>query len=375
MNTKAMMGWTALYLAVLVGVVLAIFANSGSVPKEGFATASTPTPVCDPTLGVCAVLEKDQGKVVVSAEDGTPLTITTDYGSGMETDHLILANKWRLGETYGDDWLRMYNVENNDYYGGFATHRLWSDQATYNWGYNFFRGGESEWNPYGWQTHFPWPGDNRVYIRGDTEIRGNTNNIGDLHIGRDLSVQHDVDIRNNMNVQGKLFFKNGDPEQDYPHWTQPWWLWNVDIYGNNSDNYSITKETPGPNSSFLKIEINDDPDESVQIWGDACRTTGCYGTGVPRHSFVANGDAWHAGRLCLGSTCIDENDLRMFIRHGDELTLRASMVDGDLHRLQSTAGQGSAQFANHNRGPWERMIIEKCAFGGIGDNQSCWGAV
>jgi hypothetical protein len=53
---------------------------------------------------------------------------------------------------------------------------------------NRFKGGVSRHNPGGWQTHFPWPGDNKNYIRGDTEIRGDTNNIGDLNVGGQLVV-------------------------------------------------------------------------------------------------------------------------------------------------------------------------------------------
>ncbi len=50
------------------------------------------------------------------------------------------------------------------------------------------RGGYSEHNP-SWSTFLPYAGDNKNYIRGDTEIRGNTSNIGDLNVGRKLCVK------------------------------------------------------------------------------------------------------------------------------------------------------------------------------------------
>ena len=40
------------------------------------------------------------------------------------------------------------------------------------------KGGESIHNPKNYWTHFPWNGDDKNYIRGDTEIRGNVTNIG-----------------------------------------------------------------------------------------------------------------------------------------------------------------------------------------------------
>ena len=45
------------------------------------------------------------------------------------------------------------------------------------------KGGKSVHNPKNYWTHFPWIGDGKNYIRGDTEIRGNVNNIGDLTVG------------------------------------------------------------------------------------------------------------------------------------------------------------------------------------------------
>jgi hypothetical protein len=51
-----------------------------------------------------------------------------------------------------------------------------------------FKGGSSVHNPDNWQTHFPWAGDNKNYIRGDTELRGNLNNIGDIDVGGKLRV-------------------------------------------------------------------------------------------------------------------------------------------------------------------------------------------
>lgn len=119
------------------------------------------------------------------------------------------------------------------------------------------KGGKSVHNPQGWGTHFPWSGDGKNYIRGDTEMRGNTNNIGDINVG---------------------------------------------------------------------------------------------------------------GKLCIGSTCITENDLKQFVKHSDKITIRST--HHNKFRLQDNGS--NALFANANRGGWEQFILEKCGQPGIWDNQQCW---
>jgi len=51
----------------------------------------------------------------------------------------------------------------------------------------YTKGGDSSVNPEKWDTHFAWAGDNKNYIRGDTEIKGHTHNIGDMNIDGNLS--------------------------------------------------------------------------------------------------------------------------------------------------------------------------------------------
>jgi hypothetical protein len=52
----------------------------------------------------------------------------------IKTDILQLGNKWRLsaiGDAHGnDDWLRLFDIGNNGYYGGLAAGRLWSISGT-----------------------------------------------------------------------------------------------------------------------------------------------------------------------------------------------------------------------------------------------------
>ena len=66
--------------------------------------------------------------------------------------------------------------------------------------------------------------------------------------------------------------------------------------------------------SSLRLTINDEADESFEIWGDSCRTTGCGGPGVMKHKFGATGDAQHNGKvianeLCIGNICLNASDI------------------------------------------------------------------
>ena len=57
------------------------------------------------------------------------------------------------------------------------------------------------------------------------------------------------------------------------------------------------------------------------------------------------------------------------IKHGDVITIRSQAHQ--THRLQDH-GDLYARFQNKNRGQWEQLLVEKCGFPGIGDNQECW---
>ncbi len=104
-----------------------------------------------------------------------------------------------------DTWLTFFDKANQ---GGIKTANLYSrDGASLNGntqikgvanvdGNMYMTGGASEHNPGHWQTHFPWKGDNKNYIRGDTELRGNNTNIGDLTVNRNLNVEGKTSLTN-----------------------------------------------------------------------------------------------------------------------------------------------------------------------------------
>jgi hypothetical protein len=198
-------------------------------------------------------------------------------------DAVTLGDKFRfsgVGDAHAnDDWLRMFNKQGTGYNGGIAMSKLWVGNSTYLNGDTNLRGGTSVHNPKNWQTHLPWAGDNKNYIRGDTEIRGNTNNIGDLYVG------------------GKVHFY-GDPAKTGG--------WNS---GDNSDPYYLQKIHTGPDQSHLRLTLNDNADESLQIWGNSCGSPGgCGGPGQLAHKFQADGTVYAKGSAFIGDNLILGSD-------------------------------------------------------------------
>lgn len=232
-----------------------------------------------------------------SGSPNLELLSTVMATNGMTVKNTTTTDKLQLGDKFlmsgvgdahaNDDWLRLFGKDGKNYYGGLAAGKLWAGKNAYLMGSTEshgnlnIRGGTSEHNPNGWWTHFPWAGDNKNYIRGDTEIRGNTNNIGDLNVGR------------NANVQGRLHFSDPSMSKGF----NP---------ANSSDSYYLEKKVVSPNASHLRLTLKDDNDESMQIWGGSCAAGKCEGDGTMKHKFDAMGNAQHAGMLKVNRTDADK---------------------------------------------------------------------
>lgn len=226
----------------------------------------------------------------VMATNGLTVKNTT------KTDKLQLGDKFLLsgvGDAHANDtWLRVFGKDGKGYYGGIAMNKLWtSSEASLGGATNIrgnlnIRGGTSEHNPKKWGTHFPYAGNNKNYIRGDTEIRGNTNNIGDLNVGR------------NANVQGRLHFS--DPQYNKAGSTV-----------NSSDSYFLQKVVTSPDVSSLRLTVNDNANESMEIWGNSCAAGQCSGPGTMRHKFDAAGNAIHTGALTANGSVRANNGITM----------------------------------------------------------------
>jgi hypothetical protein len=112
-------------------------------------------------------------------------------------------------------------------------------------------------------------------------------------------------VDGSYNVQNKLFFK--DPSYSTKANDT-----------NNSDAYYMEKVIDGGNASSLRMTINDDADESFQIWGNSCATGDCGNGGTLQHKFQANGDAVHMGKLYVQKTTNSESEPIADFRHGNK---------------------------------------------------------
>jgi hypothetical protein len=101
-------------------------------------------------------------------------------------------------------------------------------------------------------------------------------------------VRDHLTVGGDVNVQKRLFFS--DPSMST----------GGDWNNNSSDPYFLEKRSTGANQSSLRMTINDDADETFQIWGNSCGVGNCGGEGAMQHSFKADGTAEHRGYMYLG---------------------------------------------------------------------------
>ena len=140
------------------------------------------------------------------------------------------------------------------------------------------------------------------YIKGQPDAAkqfGNTRGTLGMHIHQDDDFQiyssgwnplfgvkggsGDVKVKGAMNVNGpmtvnKMTFLKKDNSGD-------------------NDPYYLEKIGSGADNHHLRLTINDNEDESFQIWGNSCAAGNCGGEGKLAHKFVANGNAEMTGKL------------------------------------------------------------------------------
>ena len=142
--------------------------------------------------------------------------------------------------------------------------------------------------------------DSNISSKGNISSDSNISSKGDISsdnsiIANDFKLKNGESIVNNTNKdveikKGKKLFFSGDDNDPYY----------LEKIGNTDSNH-------------LRLTINDNSNESLQIWGNSCGTTGCSGEGIMQHKFDTSGTAYHKNKLCIGDTCIDEEQLKKVI--------------------------------------------------------------
>jgi F0F1-type ATP synthase membrane subunit b/b' len=100
--------------------------------------------------------------------------------------------------------------------------------------------------------------------------------VGDKITANNANIIQNTEV-NDVDLKGTLWFGKND---------------------GSSDPYSLRKISKD-NVSSLRFTINDDADESVEIWGHSCASGDCSSAGTLKHKFSATGDAQHEGNLLV----------------------------------------------------------------------------
>jgi hypothetical protein len=246
-----------------------------------------------------------------------------DIGKKINTTELK-TGLLKLGEKYslsgvGDntEWLKLFDKDGGDYYGGMAMKNLWTrDNAFLNGtttisgslnaqGNSAFKGGKSEMNPDKLGSYFPYL-DGFNYIRGDTEIKGHVNNLGSMKTDR-LKVNHgmggwtDNSVLTTYAPGGKIgaSFMGDKYASHFPYdgsvYIRPGNDGKGIMIGDMGAPYIQLRDSWFPNK-VGDVIINPSTGGKVVI-GQGTTAVNVEGTlGV-------------ANKLCLGDVCIDKNDL------------------------------------------------------------------
>ncbi len=185
-----------------------VLRGASTVPGYNISRGATPSTVNH--LVISAPNEANAGINLMSSDNRSRVFVDTSSGQvnvagNLKTNSLQLGDKWKIsgvGDAQGNDgWLRFFDKNGVDFYGGLAAGNIWSKNGASLGGETTMNnatvtgefkvsGGLSEHNILKAPTQFASGTKKMNFIRGDTEIIGNTSNIGDLNVGRTLNVNN-----------------------------------------------------------------------------------------------------------------------------------------------------------------------------------------
>lgn len=228
----------------------------------------------------------------------------------VKANTIVMGNKFTLNGLSSDDWLRMTDSSRKNYYGGIATSKIYTDKAAYLNGVTSMNNAIISNNAKIGHSLSGWI-DNSVL---STVAKGGK--IGASFGGEDNLWSHfpyneNTYIRPGKN-QGKVFIGDiGASSVEIGNSNSQTNIKGVLNTGqvrftpDNSDPYKIEKVVRRGNSSSLRMTINDDPDESFEVYADSCRTGNCQGSGRQRFVVKADGQVQINGKLKI---CDDQGN-------------------------------------------------------------------
>ena len=194
-------------------------------------------------------------------------------------------------------------------------------------------------------------GDLRLQSAGGNNIHLKPN--GDVGIGTSnpttkLQVNGTISAMGGANLEGTVRFRRAGANGD-----------------DNSDPYYIEKVQESSNNNSLRMTINDDADESFQIWGNSCNEKGgCGGPGALKHHFQATGRTQHltndgdanSEQFIIGTT--DRSNLRLgktaeysWIQSHGSKPLKINPVGNEVH-ANDVVIKGNLIFEHPNGERW-----------------------
>ena len=159
-------------------------------------------------------------------------------------------------------------------------------------------------------------------------LKGYFNSSGDASFSRNTYVGGALSVQGGANLEGKIRFRRDGANGD-----------------DNTDPYHLEKIQTSSDVNSLRLSINDNADESFQIWGNSCgEAGGCGAQGALKHHFQATGRTQHltydgdanSEQLIIGTT--DRSNLRLgktaeysWIQSHNSKPLKINPIGNEVH--------------------------------------------
>ena len=202
--------------------------------------------------------------------------------------------------------------------------------------------------------HIHQDDDLHLYSSGWTPLFSVKGGSGDTYVKGTLSAM------GGANLEGRIRFRHAGANGS-----------------DDSDPYYLEKVRTSGNNNSLRLTINDDADESFQIWADSCREPGscegpgnscseaaCKGPGGVRHHFQANGKTQHI------TDDGDANSEQLVIGRTDRSNLRLGKT-ADYSWIQSHGSKPLLINPIGNDVKFNKIILgDKFSMSGVGDGHA-----
>ncbi len=134
----------------------------------------------------------------------------------------------------------------------------------------------------------------------------------------------------------------------------------------NLQNNNVVEEQQ---NKKVSDEVNQDSNQEEKNVAVVQESNNLY----PNEDEIKESEILRIKQLCIGNTCLKEEDVKKLVKHGDSITIKSNMNNSRLRIENPTKNKPSqVSFHDSNRGPWNSMQIEKCGMMADSDLTRCW---